>query len=333
MKTKVAIIVPYFGKLPDTFSVWMKTARKNKNFDFYIITDDATYSKSYDNLKFIKMDFIELKEKIQNIVGFNINLNMPYKLCDYRPVYGTVFSELLKKYDFWGFGDIDVFYGDLNDFINDSVLTRYDKIYSLGHLTLLRNNELCNNLWKTKHNYSVYRFDEAWKTPYSCHFDEGWGLSEIAKMNPKVRKYSSNNDYYDIYPFKKGFFSYDGQLRAKEERKKERIYFMWENGKLFRKSINGEKKELAYVHFQKRKIRVGNELLQDNNQKCFYFFPNEITTRSNTDSYINNWNYYVKELKFKKIKQKISGIKIHSIQQSIFRKLRPLLRETLIKNR
>lgn len=36
-------------------------------------------------------------------------------------------------------------------------------------------------------------------------------------------------------------------------------------------------------------------------------------------------------MKLKKIKQKVSGIKIHSIQQSVFRKLRPLLRETLKK--
>ena len=51
----------------------------------------------------------------------NINwggVNSPYKLCDYKPVYGLIFDEDLQDYDFWGHCDVDLIFGDIRKFIN-----------------------------------------------------------------------------------------------------------------------------------------------------------------------------------------------------------------------
>lgn len=40
-KFKVAIILPYFGKLPNYFQLWIKSAEMNKDFDFLIFTDNT----------------------------------------------------------------------------------------------------------------------------------------------------------------------------------------------------------------------------------------------------------------------------------------------------
>ena len=77
------------------------------------------------------------------------------------------------------------------------MLDNYEKIYELGHLTLLKNNSKCNYLWKTKHHINdAYRYDEAFKTPYICHFDETAGLTKIAKAK-KINTYVSA-DFADI---------------------------------------------------------------------------------------------------------------------------------------
>ena len=39
---KIALIVPYFGKLPPFFKVWEAAALENDTVDFFVLTDDRT---------------------------------------------------------------------------------------------------------------------------------------------------------------------------------------------------------------------------------------------------------------------------------------------------
>ena len=38
-----------------------------------------------------------------------------YKLTDFKPAYGEIFQDYIIQYDFWGFTDIDLIYGDSNE--------------------------------------------------------------------------------------------------------------------------------------------------------------------------------------------------------------------------
>ena len=37
---KIVLIVPYFGKMPTYFELWMLSASYNKSIDFVILTDN-----------------------------------------------------------------------------------------------------------------------------------------------------------------------------------------------------------------------------------------------------------------------------------------------------
>lgn len=89
---RIALIIPYFGTLPNYFSLWLKTAAYNKNFDFLLFTDCnlAEYGVPY-NVKCIQMTFDEVKQRVGNILNFKFVLHNPYKLCDYKPLYGLIF--------------------------------------------------------------------------------------------------------------------------------------------------------------------------------------------------------------------------------------------------
>lgn len=71
--------------------------------------------------------------------------NIPMKLCDLKPFYGIIHRDLLEKnnYEWWGFGDIDVAYGDLTPMVKLSrnsmldVITTHIKCIA-GHFTLIR---------------------------------------------------------------------------------------------------------------------------------------------------------------------------------------------------
>ena len=110
------MIIPYFGKLPNYFDLWLESVRHNLDYNFLIITDEEIENNLPENVRVIKSSFEDLVKKIQSLYPFKISLKSPYKLCDYRPAYGEIFKEELVKYDFWGYCDVDLIFGSINHF-------------------------------------------------------------------------------------------------------------------------------------------------------------------------------------------------------------------------
>lgn len=114
----------------------------------------------------------------------------PYKICDYKPAYGEIFSDLLTPYDFWGYGDLDLVYGNISDFFKDSILNEFDIIsnhpdFITGHFCLLKNTPRINALYKLGGAYK-YAFAE----PHYTGFDE---QIKRVKINPDPKYLSSEN--------------------------------------------------------------------------------------------------------------------------------------------
>lgn len=313
MRNKVVIIIPYFGKFPNYFDFWEKSAVANKDFDFLIFTDNSY--KSYKNITFVKTTFDDFKDLLQKQVEFPINLKSPYKLCDFKPLYGCALQKYIHGYDFWGYCDLDLIFGDLKKFITPDVLNKYDKIYSFGHLTLLRNNDDCNYLWRYKHHLDAYRYDEAFKTPYSCNFDEMLGINQIAKA--KNIRYYQQIDFADIDYTKYNFF-----LIGKQKKVVPGV-FVWKEGKLFYHWLENGKDnvmELAYAHFQKRPMKVIKKTEQGDQ---FIMIPNSIVVDKNYYPYLKNqviktaYPYWEKRKKEEFWKNKRN----HSLQQHVYRSL------------
>ena len=105
---KIKLICIYYGMLPEWFPLWLKSCSKNPNYDFLLITDqkyENTYAK---NVEIKNLSWEELKHKFENVLEMPISLEKPYKLCDFRPIFGMAFADELKEYDFWGHCDLDM---------------------------------------------------------------------------------------------------------------------------------------------------------------------------------------------------------------------------------
>lgn len=267
----ICIVIPYFGKFPNYFNLWLESVKFNKDIDFLIVTDSEEEYDIPQNVKIVKSSFNDMKKKIQNLYSFRIKLKTPYKLCDFRPAYGEIFRDELKEYDFWGYCDVDLIFGDIRKFLTDDMLNKYEKISLHGHFSLYRNNDRMNSLYKSKIKELIdYKF--VFRQNWSYHFDEYPGISFICQY--KNIKTIDIEQYADMswldYKFIK---KYDKSGRSDDRDDIEQIFY-WKDGKLYNlikehNQVNVE--EYMYIHLQKRTME--NKVKDVGNG--YFIVPNE----------------------------------------------------------
>lgn len=282
---KCCFIIPYFGKFPNYFQLFLNSCSYNTDYNWIIFTDNNKYYQYPPNVRIIKTDFISFKNHIQSFFDFNIVLDQPHKLCDYKPAYGYLFEKYISEYMFWGYCDIDIIMGDLNSFITDDMLYNYDKIFCLGHMTLFKNTKENNRVFlhdfkgKSLHKISFMSqktttFDEEWRDENNINqlfISEGKNVFiNDFSMNPAI-KYNKfiRTQYVGINeaPLTHGY---------KNEQYKNAVY-IWDKGHIYRYFLESEnlvKEEYIYMHFQMRNMKVNKDIL---NKNIFKIIPNEFT--------------------------------------------------------
>lgn len=279
MKYKIKIIIPYFGAFKNSIIPFFQSCENNPEFEWLIFTDNKV-SHPYDNIEFKYCTLNDIKNRIEKMLGFSIALDAPYKLCDYRPAFGYIFQDELKGCDFWGWGDVDLVYGDLSKFINKELLSKYDKIFPCGHLSLLRNETEINRAFMLDIENTL-DYKNVFTTSKSCIFDEYKGLNEkLIKMGKKVY---GNIPFADMDMVYQRFRTADKNtlkvvfpqfLFAKNVPKNYRNQtFLVADGCAYRVFVSSKQKivfqELAYIHYR-HKILCKIEIKKDDE----YFITN-----------------------------------------------------------
>lgn len=244
---KYVLISIYFGKLPDYFHLWLKSAEKNRDIDFLMITDaDLTkFNPLPNNVKTFCISFIELKKLIQTKFDFKINLEKPYKLCDYRPAFGYIFQDYICGYKYWGHIDLDTVLGNLSKYFPQE---EYEKIYLYGHLCIYKNTAE-NNVRFMQNAGMDYK--KVFTTNFNMIFDERPGMYKKYKLL-NIPQYESN-DFADIAR-RRANFTLNNEI-CKHNYKYQIFYY--ENGGVFRDYYsNGamHTDEFNYIHFSHRKM-------------------------------------------------------------------------------
>lgn len=269
----IAIVTCWYGPYPWYFSYFIHSCAYNPTIDFIIITDNPQpISNQPANVKIIPKTLEEIKSTASKKVGFTVNIDYPYKLCDIKPAYGFLFPEIIADYDFWGHGDIDVVYGDIRGFMDDEQLNNYDIIncrhdYITGTFCLFRNNQQMNTLFMQSKDYKKvftsaehFCFDECnflWK-----ELENGASIFDypdnIQSMTWVVKKAEAEGKL-------KAFFDFiivegvPGKIK-------------WEKGKIIFKDLY----EAMFYHIIKFKKECKRPKILDPIPDTFYFTPKKI---------------------------------------------------------
>ena len=141
---KLLFLMPYFGRWPEWFAIYLASCAHNPQFDWLFFTDCDPPLTAPQNVRFIRTSLAELSALFSKKLQIHVSIDRPIKICDFRLAFGHVFSDYLKGYSSWGFGDIDVVYGDLSQFLTEEALTHdlitFHADYISGHLCVLRND-------------------------------------------------------------------------------------------------------------------------------------------------------------------------------------------------
>lgn len=251
-KNKVAILLCYFGPLPVNFDLWQESCGCNPSFDFYLITDQHIIPQ-YENVFCIPAALKDVRARLSAALNRPVALDHPYKLCDYKPMYGVAFQDILRDYEFWGMCDMDMIFGNLSSFIRADILLNYDKIFRLGHLTLYRNQDWVN--WSFQRPGKV-DWRDVIRDNYHHRLCER-GMMDKHDRIPELRSYTPFL-YIDVSKVHRRYRR-SNFLVPRDCRLNYRYQaFYWEDGKVFRAArIRGRiaVDEFAYIHFQKRELK------------------------------------------------------------------------------
>lgn len=241
---KIALLNCYFGHLPVYFRLWLQSCEKNPTVDFFLFTDDTVPDRVPPNVSVVQSSFEEMINRIQSKFDFRVAITSPYKLTDFKPAYGFIFEDLFKPYDYWGYCDMDLVFGNIMKYIQQPMEQGIEKIYRLGHLTVYKNSEKMRQLFRQKG--AKFSYKEVFSNPEFYSFDEHAGMISIAKRQG-ISQYC-REDMADISCRIK-------RMTASRHENYPYQVFYSEDGAVYRSYLkNGavESEEYIYIHFQKR---------------------------------------------------------------------------------
>jgi len=175
-KKTIAILTCWYGPYPWYFPYFIHSCSFNPTVDFFIITNNKeSILNKPKNVKIIHKTLEEIKTAAFEKLGFMINIDYPYKLCDFKPAYGFLFSEIINGYAHWGQGDLDIIFGNIRGFITNEMLTDYDFIssrhdYTTGCFALYRNNEKMNSFFMRSKDYQLVFSSPKFYSFSECNF-------------------------------------------------------------------------------------------------------------------------------------------------------------------
>jgi len=192
-----ALVIAQFGNGWPYLDLWLSTVARQK-MDVLFFTD-------YDfdappNVKIHKCSMDDIFDRAEKTYGLKFQNRYPYKLCDLKSFYGKIFEDELKDYEYWGYGDSDVVYGNLPTFGNlelycakhkrpDMALVRSAKPvgrwFIPGHFVMMRNDDRGRRIFehlptaKALLEESTNNYIDEWLVPTVLIHEYGLGAGGI----------------------------------------------------------------------------------------------------------------------------------------------------------
>lgn len=247
----IAIVIPYFGRWPFWMPYFLESCRANPDIDWLLYSDCGQPERCPSNVRVVTVSYQDYCQRVAGALHIDFHPDQPYKLCDIKPALGLIHAEELAGYDFWGFGDLDLLYGDLRAYFTAERLARFD-LFSTharrisGHLCLIRNTEEMRTAFmRVKHwqfrleSPEHLAFDEsAFSKIFLRHKNSAsWVRWLAAQCDPWLRRAE----------FIEAYTTPNGKIPWTDGSRDYPVEWYWQDGRISNSSL--ENRVYPYFHF------------------------------------------------------------------------------------
>jgi len=230
---------------------FLASCKLNETISWVIITDQTYKLPIPKNIKFICQSYSSYCDLISLKLNITFRPSNAYKLCDLKPALGYIHDDLIKDYDFWGFGDLDLIYGDLRAYFTENRLSSKSIFSTMatrvsGHLCLIRNNPKLNCAFMNVKNWKFifeddkhHAFDEK---AFSKLFVRHKNLPEVLRKFTKLL-----NPWLRLGEFIEAYSTPNARIRWLDQSYNFPTKWFWRNG-LISNDIDHDY-NFPYFHF------------------------------------------------------------------------------------
>ena len=167
-------------------------------------------------------------------------------LCDLRPAFGDIFASLYAGYEWWGWCDADVCFGDLDRLLPEMLTTDVD-VLSFKDKKLSACFVLFRNTPETKRLYRQGSYREVFADGRYCVWDEDWYYFHPGSFHQNLVKSGlsivrlSDLMLYDTLDDLRGSEMVGRSVTARLD-----------NGRLLWSGVDGSEGEALFYHFMSK---------------------------------------------------------------------------------
>lgn len=236
---RAAFCIPFFGAWPVWIPLFLQSAGRNPCADFIFFTDLPMPDDVPRNVRKISMSMPELENLVREMVHPKFKIQTSHKICDLKPAYGALFAPHLGNYDFWGYCDIDLVFGDLSRVINsvnlaDCDFFTADRNIVVGHFSLFRNNRANREIYKKIKLFSNNLLQ--WETQCNDEF----GMEQLISAHPEFRSKFADNIFESQVSL-----DYKGEVVGMPDFRANYV----KDGKTYVVTKSWQTQEVLYIHF------------------------------------------------------------------------------------
>ncbi|HKH46326.1 MAG TPA: DUF6625 family protein [Thermoanaerobaculia bacterium] len=242
MNPWLIMLVPYFGRWPEWMNLFVESCRWNPGVRWRFYTDCGEPENQADNVDYVHLSFDDYKALVRERLGIAFDPPAPYKLCDLRPCLAYIHERDVAGFPFFGYGDVDVIYGNIGNFYTDDVLARCNVLSThperlSGHFAVLRNTRDFRHAFERIPSYRTLL-----EQPQYANMDEG-DFSDVFSP-PAAGPHDSHGllfvERYSTVLSPRGW--HDGTMKYPQQ-------WFWQRGRLTNER-DGER-EFLYLHFMR----------------------------------------------------------------------------------
>lgn len=230
----------------------MLSCGRNRGLSWLIYADNEYNGVLPINVVVRQISWSGFKERASDALKIRIDVSTTYSVCNLRPMFGVIFRDEIMGYDFFGWCDLDIIWGDILSIYNDDVfeanVVSSDATITSGHFLLLKNEPWLRD---------AYLLIDGWRQTLANNSPCEWRdsldeakLSQIFSPDRRFRRragaeaipprYFDNNFFRQQYatPFTPQRW-HDGRLDHPE------VWF-WRNGRIFNE--RDRERQFLYLH-------------------------------------------------------------------------------------